>query len=176
MTGGAKVALALGVVAVGAFGVAIGIAAASPYPVPANPPKPVTPPPMPGPVLPPPPTPTGAWISAPAQINPGTRVRVSVAPGDLGVLAQSIGTTADLNGWKDLLANPVVQSAIQASLVTVWGPDASGAMNPGPLPSNWPTDDPSPATEYHAEFVYGGASPLVLSDFPVPVLAWVQAH
>lgn len=184
MTDGSKVALALGGAALGAIAVAIGVAVASPKTATAPTPSPTptpAPTPAPGPapspspgVLPPPGAVT--WSPAPATIAPGTRMRISIAPADLAVVAQSIGTTPDLNGFKDLLSNPIVQSAIQAATITVWGPDpTTGAMNPGPLPSDWPSDDPSPSTEYHADFIYGGPGPLVLSAFPVPVRAWV-AH
>jgi len=170
---GTKVAIALGAAALGALGVAVGIASAStsaPKPSPApSPPHP----PKPGPVLPP--AGNVTWTIAPSQIVQGTRTRVSVSAADLAVLAQSIGTTADYNGWLDILSNPVVQSALQSTTLSVWGPNPSGdgTMYPSPLPADWPSDDTNASTEFHAEFIYGGAQPLQLSAFPIPLLAWV---
>jgi hypothetical protein len=188
---GAKLAIVLGVAAAAALGVAGVAMAKSPAPSPTPPPG--QPPPLgtggapplgtgvPGSPGTPPSSPVTTWTPA-AQIAPGQRVRVSVAAPDVAQLAQSIGSAAGYQGWLDILANPTIQSVLQAkigpsgqALISAWGPNPNGdgTMYPSPVPPDWPTDDLHTASEFHAEFVYGGSLPLVLATIPIPVSAWV---
>lgn len=170
MTGSTKILLGVvaGLVAGGAVvAVAANAAKASPSPTPSPSPSP-----SPTPTVTP--APAGAlWMSV-TTIQPGAHVRASVAGRDFAQLASSLALPTTLAGWGSLLASPQVQSAIQATTLSAWAPAGpGGAMIPGPLPADWPPDDSDAANEYHVEFVYGGAAPLLTSALPVPVLAWV---
>jgi hypothetical protein len=173
MTGTVKIVL--GVVAGLAAGAAV-VAVASaqktppapgPGTVPVAPPGPVVVPP--GPVLPPV---TGARWVATTTVTPAARVRVSLAAADLGTFTAAMGLTPDFAGWQNLLASAPVQQVFNAKVMSAWGP-VGGVMQPGPLPADWPVDDLAAATEYHAEFVYGGTAALSTTSLPVPVSVWV---
>jgi hypothetical protein len=166
MTGGTKILLGV-VVGLVAGGTVVAIAQAANKPAP-----PPTPSPGP-PATPAAPTPTGAvWLPA-TTIAPGAHVRASVAASDFAQLASSLGLTLDLVGWTDLLAQPQVAGALHTAAMNAWAPGPAGTMLPSALPADWPADDAGAASEYHVEFVYGGAAPLDTTTLPVPVRAWV---
>jgi hypothetical protein len=171
MTGTAKIVL--GVVAGLAAGAAVvAVASAQKAPPapgthPVLPPGPVVVPP--GPVLPP--LSVARWVAT-TTITPAARVRVSLAAADLGTFAAAMGLSPDFAGWQNLLASAPVQQVFNAKVMSAWGPVA-GVMQPGPLPADWPVDDLAAATEYHAEFVYGGSVALSTTSLPVPVSVWV---
>jgi hypothetical protein len=132
------------------------------------------PPPPPGGGTSPPGGKTGtAWIRA-SQINPGDHVRVSVASGDLGVIAAGLGIawppadpTAAATALSAVLANPAVHTVLAPAgdNFTAWIPGQG-------LPGDWPADDVNAATEYHVEFSYAGAAPVLVSSLPIPAQVW----
>lgn len=159
MTGLTKYAIAAGVAVVAGIGIAIATSKSSA----AAPAAPGVPPA--GSVV---------WIRA-TSIAPGQTVRLSIPAASLSAMP---GVTPDLAGLSTLLASPAISNALAASNFLAWGPGAAGS--PG-LPADWPADDTAAATELHAQFVYGEASPsspiavpLLVSSLPIPVvIAWV---
>jgi hypothetical protein len=100
-------------------------------------------------------------------VRQGDRIRISVDPADYAQLATSLGgVSTGMWGWQSLLANPTIQHVINAPSMSAWAPS-------DPLPTDWPAGDATAATEYHAEFVYGGVLPLNLAQSPLPMRAWV---
>lgn len=109
-----------------------------------------------------------AWIRA-QQLNPGDVVRVAIAPGDLATVARAFGVQPDLAGLQTILASPTVTSVLSYSgTVLVWMP---GDAN---LPADWPPDDPAVATNIHAQFVYAGSVPMLVTFSPIPFIAWIK--
>lgn len=158
MNAAGKVAIG-GLAAAAAVGVGVLIArkmAAAPTPTPAGPTPGV------------PPQGSTVWVRA-STIAPGQQVRLAVDPTELDVAAQTIpgiGGT-DLPGFESLLASPEVQTILRATSILAWAPGDAA------LPADWPPDDTDAATEYHAQLVYGGNAPLLVSAIPFGLRAWV---
>jgi hypothetical protein len=114
-----------------------------------------------------PPAPSsGAWTRA-TTINPQDRVRFSLAQKDLATVARAMGVQPDAGGLEAILMSPEIATVFQATDKVLWKPGEG-------LPTDWPSDDPDPAGEYHGEFIYGGTVPLPVARFPLPALVWVQ--
>lgn len=92
---------------------------------------------------------------------------MSMAAADVGTLTSAAGLTDDVTGFSSLLA--MIQGLTMAAGARAWAPGDPT------LPGDWPPDDPSPTTEFHAAFQYTGTVVIDLSASPVPVLAWVEA-
>lgn len=123
-----------------------------------------SPPKPPPPVLPPP---VGvAWVTA-TQLNPGDTVRISLPVAAFDQFAQSIaGLGTGIQGWTNLLAFVGAKlTGASGATITAWAPGDA-------LPTDWPSDDPDSATEYHAQFAYTGAQSVLVSALPLPVHAW----
>lgn len=174
MSDGVKIALVLvGAAAVGGVAYVATRPATPPAPPPPTPtPTPApTPAPVPVPIAP---SPSLTWTAA-TTVNPGDHVRVSMASSDLQTVMTSLGVAGapSVAAWTQVLGNPTIQAVLAAPTMSIWGPDANGAMQPTPLPADWPADDTAAASEFHADFVYGGTAALSVSSLPVPLTAWV---
>jgi hypothetical protein len=174
MTDGAKIAIGVVAALAGAAGVVALVkttSAATPAPSSTATPT-ATPTPTTSTNSISPPSSSATWTPA-STIQPGDHVRISVAPSDLATLAAALGLpTVDEQAWQQIMVTPQVQNVIHAPTLSAWGPGPDGTMQPGPLPADWPTSDAAAATEFHADFVYQGTTPLLVSSFPVPVTAW----
>lgn len=111
-------------------------------------------------------TPLSVWTLA-DTVNPGDQVRISMTQDSYNVVTQSIGHAAlPGQGWASLLSNPIVASVLAPfGGVQTWNPGDA-------LPADWPSDDSGAQEEYHAQFTYGGSSPLPVSKMPIPVKLW----
>lgn len=119
-----------------------------------------------------PPQGSTVWVRA-TMIQPGQEVRIALSPAALAAAGGLVaGVTNDLPGFEALLASPTVQQFLQAATIQAWAP---GDPN---LPKDWPPDDTASASEFHAQFTYGGSATLYLSTLanvglPSTLAAWV---
>jgi len=130
---------------------------------------PPAPPPPPAPGLPSPP---GGAVTSPWKratiINPGDRVRLSIASIDFGTIAQGLNLPISLPGFISLAQNPLM---FINRFVAAY-PPAPGA----PIrPADWPPDDVAIAAEYSAELQYTGTIPINVATLPLPLLVWTMA-
>jgi hypothetical protein len=114
-----------------------------------------------------------AWIAT-TTVNPGDRVRVSIAAADVDTIAQSMGIpvatvgSAQMQMFQQLLASSAIVRVLapQGAQMSAWAPG-------DPLPLDWPKDDAGAASEFHVEFTYAGAAPIYTTAIPIPIHAWV---
>ncbi|HZU81910.1 MAG TPA: hypothetical protein VE987_03290 [Polyangiaceae bacterium] len=99
-------------------------------------------------------TPVMKWtkVGRGNPLQPGQTVRMAIDPQTLGATAAAYGIL--FSGTTALIT--LMGAGFPSS--NPWRPSNLVVYAPGDtLPADWPSDDPSPATEYHAQFVYGGA-------------------
>lgn len=114
-----------------------------------------------------------AWVAT-TTVNPGDRVRVSMAAADVDTIAKTLGIPVSTVGsqqmamFQQLLASSAIVRVLapQAGQMSAWAPG-------DPLPTDWPKDDASAANEFHVEFTYAGAAPIYTTAIPIPIHAWV---
>ena len=165
------------VVVGGLLGV-VGIAAvasssSSSIPTPAAPPTPPSPAPTPGKTAAPCANtiPAGyTWeplTGAQAMIQPGEHVRISMEPAAFNTFSNAIANLGTgITGWTNLLSLPQVSAVLGTSNICAWAPGDA-------LPLDWPAADVDEAAEYHADFVYQGAVPLLVASLPITAAVWV---
>jgi len=112
------------------------------------------------------PTPaTWTRASTGTVINPGDGVRVSVASGDFAQLASSLNLPLSAAGFQQFLA---LSKTLGATNATAWAPGDA-------LPGDWPGDDPQPASEYHAQFVFNGPAPITVQAWSITPIIWTKS-
>lgn len=111
--------------------------------------------------------PVSSWTRA-TTINPGDQVRAAVDASDFQTIAAAAGVPLTGAGWAAFFTAPIVAAALAPSALLTFAPGAS-------LPVDWPADDPAPASEYHAQFVYGGSVALPVGMSPlVGATVWTR--
>lgn len=112
---------------------------------------------------PPPPT---SWARVQWLAN-GKTYRMSMSVSAFSQIVQNASPT--LTQWQSKLT--VAPNYFSPSQLQVWGPGPN-------IPSDWPSDDPSPGTEFHAQFVFGGTTGFTPASEPFPFAAamyWGQS-
>ena len=158
MTGEIKAAIAI----LGVLGAAVGIAFAASTSKASTPSDSGGVPPTPAPT-PTPPASTVTWTRATSTIPKGVAVAVAVDQSNMPAAATAANlptTSTDIGG---VFLSPAVAAVIGTTPIITYEPGAG-------RPPSWPSDDPSPATEYGIAFVSTQAfDPSLL---PFPAIVW----